>query len=300
MTVAPVPPVVTLVSVAPNPTAVGTSTTATVTVGTYPLFGPPTGTITVFDTSGNSLCTIALPATSCAFTPTAPGTQTIVARYDGDASYDSGLSNALVLVTRAAPTIAKAFVPRSILVNGTTTLTFTLANPNAATALTGVSFTDTLPAGLVVAMPNGLVTTCSGTVTAVAGTGSIELVNGSLAAGSSCTITASVTGLAGGLKPNTTGAVTSAEGGTGATAGVPRRRRAAGGGAADDRQGVRGGEHRRERNDVADTFADQSQPSDCTEWRGLHRHAARRPRGGHAERANDHMRRRGHRGHRCE
>jgi uncharacterized repeat protein (TIGR01451 family) len=116
------------------------------------------------------------------------------------------------------PAITKAFGTQAILVNGTTTLTFTLTNPNAGTALSGVGFTDALPAGLVVAAPNGLTSTCGGTVTAVAGAGSIGLVNGGVAAGGSCTITVSVTGLAGGLKPNTTSAVTSAEGGTGGTA----------------------------------------------------------------------------------
>ena len=102
--------------------------------------------------------------------------------------------------------------------NGTTTLTFTLTNPNAGTALTGVGFTDTLPAGLVVATPNGLANTCGGTVTAVAGTGSVALVNGGLPAGGSCTITVNVTGTTAGAKNNTTSAVTSTEGGAGGTA----------------------------------------------------------------------------------
>src|SRR5205085_11041879 len=50
----------------------------------------------------------------------------------------------------APPVIAKAFNPQSIPLNGTSTLTFTLSNPNNAAgtpALTNVSFSDTLPAG---------------------------------------------------------------------------------------------------------------------------------------------------------
>ena len=59
------------------------------------------------------------------------------------------------------PTLAKAFLPTTIgtdttdaTVNTTvhySTLTFTIANPQA-TALTGVTFSDTLPTGLVVAI----------------------------------------------------------------------------------------------------------------------------------------------------
>ena len=64
-------------------------------------------------------------------------------------SYVGGTGNDVTLTAIGPPTIAKAFGAPSILVNGTTTLTFTLTNPNAGTALTGVGFTDTLPAGLV-------------------------------------------------------------------------------------------------------------------------------------------------------
>ncbi len=215
MTVAPVPPVVTLVSMVPNPTAVDTATTATVTVGTVSPFAPPTGTITVFDTDGDSLCTIALPATSCMFTPSASGGRRVVARYEGDAHYDSGLSNPRLLTVLAPPTIAKAFVPPGIPVNGTTALTFTLNNPNTGAALTGVGFTDTLPAGLAVV--NGTGATCGGTLTKTGGN-TIALAGAVIAPSGTCSFSATVTATSGGLKNNVTSVVTSAEGGTGGTA----------------------------------------------------------------------------------
>ena len=118
-------------------------------------------------------------------------------------------SASLDVLAVVAPTIAKAFGAPSIAVNGSTTLTFTLANPNATTALTGVAFTDTLPAGLVVSTPNALVNTCGGTVTATAASGSVALTTGGLAAGASCTITVNVTGTTLGTKNNITGAITS-------------------------------------------------------------------------------------------
>jgi len=133
-------------------------------------------------------------------------------------SYVGGSGNDVTLTAIAPPTIAKAFGNPSILVNGTTALTFTLANANPGTALTGVAFTDTLPPGLVVATLNGLASSCGGTVTATAAAGSIGLVNGGLAAGGSCTIVVNVTALSGGVKNNTTSGVTSSEGGTGGSA----------------------------------------------------------------------------------
>jgi len=40
------------------------------------------------------------------------------------------------------PTIMKAFGASSIPLNATTSLTFTISNPNAASTLTGIAFTD--------------------------------------------------------------------------------------------------------------------------------------------------------------
>ena len=119
----------------------------------------------------------------------------------------------------APPTIGKTFGAGNIPANGTASLSFTITNPNAATALTGVGFTETFPAGLVISTPNGLTGSCGGgAITATAGTGAVSLTGATLAANSSCTFSVSVIGTTLGAKINTTGAVTSVEGGTGGTA----------------------------------------------------------------------------------
>ena len=121
------------------------------------------------------------------------------------------------LTVATPPTITKAFGAATILVGANTSLTFTLNNPNTSLALTGIAFSDTLPAGLQVATPNGLTTTCSGTITAAAGSGSISLTGGALAANASCTISLNVTGVSSGVQNNTTGPISSTESGAGAT-----------------------------------------------------------------------------------
>ena len=128
-------------------------------------------------------------------------------------------ASAVVTVTNAvAPVIIKAFGAASVPLNASTSLSFTLQNNNT-TALTGVAFTDALPAGLVVATPNGFSGSCgSGVITATQNTGVISLSGGSIAASSSCNFQVNVTGTAAGLQNNTTGNVTSTEGGTGGTA----------------------------------------------------------------------------------
>src|SRR5439155_5406752 len=112
--------------------------------------------------------------------------------------------------------IAKVFNPTGVAVNATTSLTFTITNPAAnAIALTGVAFTDTLPTGLTVA--NASATVCGGTLTTTAPTG-IALSGATINTNSQCQFSVTVTGAASGQYTNTTGNVTSTNGGTGNTA----------------------------------------------------------------------------------
>jgi arabinogalactan endo-1,4-beta-galactosidase len=117
------------------------------------------------------------------------------------------------------PTIAKAFGAANIALNAATSLTFTLANPNASSSLSSVAFSDSLPAGLVVATPNGLSGTCGGgTISASAGAATVALSGATLAGGTSCNFSVNVVGMASGVQNNVTSAVSSTEGGTGKTA----------------------------------------------------------------------------------
>ena len=117
------------------------------------------------------------------------------------------------------PSIQKSFNPvLSIPVGGTASLSFTITNPNAANSLSGLAFTDPLPAGLLVANPNGASGSCGGTVTAMPGSNTITLANGSLAASSSCTFSVNLTGISEGVKNNLTSQVNSIEGGLGNSA----------------------------------------------------------------------------------
>ena len=108
------------------------------------------------------------------------------------------------------PVISKTFGASLIPLGGTTSLSFTITNPNAATPLTGVGFTDNLPSGLLVGTPNGLTGSCGGgTITATAGTGVVSLTGATLAGGASCTFSVTVVGITPGVKANMTDAVTS-------------------------------------------------------------------------------------------
>ncbi len=120
------------------------------------------------------------------------------------------------LVVEPPPTFAKVFSPDPILSGGTSTLTFTIDNSASALAASGLDFTDSLPAGVVIATPPAASTTCTGgTLTAAAGTSMISYSGGTVAASASCTVQVDVTSSVPGAHVNVTGALTSSNGSSG-------------------------------------------------------------------------------------
>jgi uncharacterized repeat protein (TIGR01451 family) len=120
------------------------------------------------------------------------------------------------LTVIAPPILSKRFESTPILTGDTSVLTFTITNPNSADALTGVAFTDVLPAGLTIS--DSSTTQCGGTLTTTAATRTIALTGTTIAADSFCTFSVTVTGSAVGTHTNTTAAPTSTNGGTGTAA----------------------------------------------------------------------------------
>src|SRR5262249_10388824 len=125
-------------------------------------------------------------------------------------------SNTASITVIGPPSIAKAFGAASINLNTTTSLSFTITNPNATVALTGVTFSDTLPGGVIVATPNGVTGSCgAGTISAIAGSSAVSLAGGTDAAAGSCTFSVNVGGETSGHKVNPTGPVSSSNAGSG-------------------------------------------------------------------------------------
>lgn len=132
-------------------------------------------------------------------------------------------SNTVNLTVIAPPVLAKSFFPTSVRTNVPSVLTITVSNPNTGTTLTNVAFTDTYPANLQNNTPASPTLNCtagsSATRTGGANGGTtIGISGGTLAPGGSCTLTVNVEGTTTGNKVNTTGTVSSANGGTGAAA----------------------------------------------------------------------------------
>ena len=182
------------------------------------------GTITATANSGSISLSGATLATNCSFsvnviTPIA-GVYTNVTSAVTSTNGGSGSTGSAVLTVLAAPTVGLAFGASTIVQNAATSLSFTVTNPNGTAGLSGVAMSASLPAGLVVATPNGVSGSCGGgAITATAGAGSISLSGATLAAAGSCTFAANVTATTTGTKTvNASASATTAGTGTAGSA----------------------------------------------------------------------------------
>jgi LPXTG-site transpeptidase (sortase) family protein len=199
----------------------GVQVAVTPNASTSPGCGSPTFAPAASDTTLSfSAGTIAVAGTctvSVDVTATTAGTKN---NTSGNVSSTNGgtgntASDTLTVTAILPPSISKSFAPDPIAVGDTSTLSFSISNPNSGTILTGVAFSDTIPAGLTVASSSS--SQCGGTLTTTAPS-TIALSGGTIAASSFCSFSVTVTGITPGLKSNTTGTVTSTNGGSGNTA----------------------------------------------------------------------------------
>lgn len=137
----------------------------------------------------------------------------------------AGAGAAASAVLLGPPAIAKSFAPTTIDVNGVSVLSIVVSNPAAnPSSLSGVTFTDTYPSGLVnAASPNALISCTSGSTAGTltgggAGAGSVGMSGATIAPNGNCTVTVNVTSSAAGSYSNTTSTVTSSNGGSGPAA----------------------------------------------------------------------------------
>jgi len=192
----------------PAYTAINGTGTFTVSGLTIPANGSCIVTITVTaPTNGIYVNTIPAGAiSSSAGTNTDPATASLLV---------GNVANPNVLMP---PTMTKSFLTNPLLTGGTSVLRFVLTNPNPARPIGSAGFIDTLPTELVIANPNGLSNGCGGTVSAVAGSNYISLnTDGTIPAGSTCTVDVNVTARYPGIYQNTSGQVVG-DTGTGNTA----------------------------------------------------------------------------------
>jgi len=197
-----------------NPTPANGPTQFTVTVNGGAGFGPPVLTVNapaaaftqhtidltgLTNTSGTTLIRIAA---------TGANSDNANANLLYDDMVFTGCTSAI------PPTIAKAFAPTPIAVNGVSTLTFTLTNANPA-PLTGAAFSDALPSGVQVAATPAASTTCAGATWApAAGNTTLSFSGGTIPANGSCTVAVNVTATTAGPHGNVSGFLATTESGT--------------------------------------------------------------------------------------
>ena len=179
------------------------------------------GTVTAAAGAGTVSYTGGMVAAGATCTVAADVTPTTSGQFvntTGDLTSSNGNSGTAsdTLTVNPPPVFSKSFTPTAIDSGSASSLVFTIDNTASTAAASALDFTDVMPTELSVATPANAATTCTGgTLTAVAGTGTISYVGGTVAAASSCTVTVDVTGSLGGSYVNTSGALTSSLGDSG-------------------------------------------------------------------------------------
>jgi hypothetical protein len=117
------------------------------------------------------------------------------------------------------PSMTQQFGASSVALHGSTSLTFTIQNANSFIALSGIAFSDPLPAGLAIATPSNVAGSCGGGVISAPQNGTtVSLSGATLTASASCTFSINVTSIAAGTQVNSVANLASTEGGAGGVA----------------------------------------------------------------------------------
>lgn len=171
-------------------------------------------TLTNGGVGGGQTCTLSVDVTSSII-----GTHTNLTGDLTSSSGNSGTATDDLVVTDSTPGFSKSFAPTMVGLGGRSTLTFTIDNSSNANSASSLRFTDTLPAGMVVANPANASTDCidspftGGALTATPGTSLIQtsslggLSSYAVAAGANCTVRVDVTANSLGSLLNQSGAL---------------------------------------------------------------------------------------------
>ena len=176
--------------------------------------------------AGGSVCTVTVNITNVTgLTGTCPDVNftNAAANIISSSNVTNGVVSSCLAVSNT-PTVAKTLLPANIAQGGISQLTITLGNTNASLATLTSALSDTLPAGVTVATPNGLGGTCMGGVTAVVGSGTVTYNNGgTIPINGSCTILVNVTSSTTGTVTNTiaVGALQTSNGSNAAATSAP-------------------------------------------------------------------------------
>ena len=208
----------------PNLAAALTGVTVTDTlpaglVALQPLSGPICGGTFAITANLISMTGLTLgPGETCGIGAFVQGTSlgTIVNTTSAVTSTNGGTGSSatatLLVVPVVPPILVKAFAQSPIAVGATTTLTFTLANPNPTTPVTRITFADPLPAGLMVAANPSVINTCGGVPSVGPFALAVAYANARLPGHGICTFSVNVTATSAGVKNNTTTIVPSSTG----------------------------------------------------------------------------------------